>query len=71
MIEIEDFEGISLQECPIGCTLNRCVITGRNHCGHPRKGGLQGADNHDQEAVERFHRARKAIGWQGTHGLIP
>lgn len=33
--------GIGAKICPTACSVHKCIITGENICGHPRKGGLQ------------------------------
>lgn len=56
-----DFPGLTVSNCPDACRENRCAITHHGFCGHPRKGGLQGADQHNPEIVERFTRAKLSI----------
>jgi hypothetical protein len=46
-------------ECCLDCCMERCVITGKPYCGHPRKGGLKAIDKANPEIVARYNRARK------------
>lgn len=59
--EQNEFPGLTVSACPDTCREGRCVITRSGFCGHPRKGGLQGADQHNPEIVERFMRAKLAL----------
>lgn len=63
-VELDDYEGISPQECPILCEPSRCVITGENICGHPHKGGLQSKFIADSACVERYRQARIRLAQQ-------
>lgn len=56
-----ELHGITQRECPIGCTAERCVITGEPICGHPCKGGIQPIHKLDQAIVERHNRARSHL----------
>ena len=53
--------GLTAAECPFDCKADRCVISGMNVCGHPRKGGLQPAIQRDPEAMTRYNAARKTL----------
>lgn len=57
----DEFGGLSATECPFDCNADRCVISGINVCGHPRKGGLQPAIQRDPEAMTRYNAARKIL----------
>lgn len=59
--ELPEFLGIGKQECCIGCTADKCVISGAPVCAHPCKGGLQPAFMTNAAAVERYNRARKLL----------
>jgi len=63
-VVLDDYEGISQQECPILCEANRCVITHENICGHPHKGGLQAKYMADPACVERYRQARIRLAQQ-------
>lgn len=54
--------GLTIADCPSACNAERCVISGRAYCGHPRKGGLQGVDMGNAEAIARLHQAQKTLG---------
>lgn len=53
--------GINRTECPVDCTLQKCVITHANICAHPCKGGLQAAFKMRPDCVERYNKARKKL----------
>jgi hypothetical protein len=59
--EDEDFEGLTLRECATLCDQDRCVITGQNVCGHPRKGGLQASHMMNRKVVDRFNAAKRYL----------
>lgn len=54
--------GLTVINCCAACNSERCVISGRGYCAHPRKGGLQGSDMHDPETIGRMNAARKMLG---------
>jgi hypothetical protein len=56
-----EFAGISTTDCCDGCNKDGCVISGKNYCAHPMKGGLQAAQMNDPEALRRFNRAKGAL----------
>jgi hypothetical protein len=62
----DEFGGLTAADCPYDCNANRCVISGMNVCGHPRKGGLQPAIQRDPEAMTRFNQARKVLAHQAV-----
>ena len=66
-----EFMGLTMKDCCIGCTPERCVIAGSlvfknpdgtkglvGHCGHPKKGGLQAIHQTKTEIVKRYNRAK-------------
>jgi hypothetical protein len=55
-----DLTGISAQSCPYDCGPEGCVITG-SICGHPFKGGLQGALQSKPDVVANYQAARKML----------
>lgn len=57
----ETFAGLTRTECPIECSAERCLITGRALCGHPHKGGLQGTDVTNAKVMDRYKEARKLV----------
>jgi hypothetical protein len=57
----DELAGITNTECPLECGPKGCVISGKPYCGHPRKGGLQGAETADPAAIDRAHRAKTAL----------
>jgi hypothetical protein len=62
----DEFGGLTAADCPYDCNADRCVISGMNVCGHPRKGGLQPAIQRDPEAMVRFNKARKHLAHQAV-----
>lgn len=57
----DELAGITNTACPLECGQKGCVISGKPYCGHPRKGGLQGADMIDPAALDRAQRAKTAL----------
>lgn len=57
----EQFAGLTYNDCPIECSAEYCLITGRGFCGHPHKSGLMGNDNHNPKVVERYNLARRVL----------
>ena len=55
------YDGMTVSDCPKACSAEGCVISGQPYCGHPRKGGLQGADLQNTEALERLQSAQKKL----------
>lgn len=53
--------GINNDDCPIDCSMERCVISGKPYCAHPKKCGLHAIDKMVPEAVQRYNRARKVL----------
>jgi hypothetical protein len=58
---VEEFGGLTSRDCSWDCTIDHCVITHRNFCGHPAKGGLQPTVMVDPEAMRRYNRARRVV----------
>jgi hypothetical protein len=69
-----EFFGLTKDDCPAGCTPERCAIAGtlvfknkdgtvtrEGHCGHPNKCGLQAIHKSNPEIVERYNRAKKFL----------
>ncbi len=56
-----EFVGLTAEECCADCCLERCVITQKALCGHPRKGGLQPPDLGVPTTLARFQRAVKHL----------
>lgn len=59
--KLSEFAGITNEDCPVECTVKRCVITGKDYCGHPRKSGIQAVDKANPTVVDRYNRARKQL----------
>ncbi len=55
------FDGITPADCPMACTAERCVISGRGICSHPHKGGLQ-ANLQNPDSLRRYNAAKRALG---------
>jgi len=53
--------GISNVDCPIECNVDCCVITGKAHCGHPKKGALSPLDQMNPDIVERRREAMRQL----------
>lgn len=58
---LPEFAGITNEDCPVECTMERCVVSGKAYCAHPRKCGLAPVDKADMATFERFNRARKRL----------
>lgn len=54
--------GITASTCASGCNVKGCVISEKNYCAHPHKGGLQGRDIGNADCVNRFNAARQLLG---------
>ena len=57
----DELEGITVNDCPDACRLDRCVISGANVCTHPLKSGIQSAFQMKPDVVERYARAKKIL----------
>jgi hypothetical protein len=57
----DELAGLTNVDCPVECSPKGCVISGKPYCGHPRKGGLQGAELVDPAALDRAQRAATAL----------
>lgn len=55
--------GITPRDCPMACTAKMCVISGRDICAHPMKGGLQ-ANMQNDMSLRRSNEARNILGKQ-------
>ncbi len=55
------FAGLTPMDCPIDCTLDRCVVTEDGICGHPKKSGLQAPHRMKPDVVARYNEARKRL----------
>lgn len=63
----EGFGGLNATECSYDCTAAKCVISGRNLCGHPNKGGgSQAAIQNNPEAMARYNAARRQLAMQAA-----
>lgn len=56
------FARLTANDCCGGCKAEACVISGKPYCAHPFKGGLQGRDMANDEAVKRMEWAKKMLG---------
>lgn len=56
-----EFAGLTAESCCTDCHMDRCVITQKALCAHPRKGGLQPPDMAIPETIARYERAVKAL----------
>jgi hypothetical protein len=55
------FPGLTRMECATACNANACAISQKPYCAHPTKGGLQGSDMSNAEALKRIQKARDQI----------
>ena len=55
------FAGLTRTACASACNAKGCVISGRNYCAHPTKGGLQAVDQNNAAALRRLQEARDQI----------
>lgn len=55
------FAGLTVADCCKSCSADGCTISGSAYCAHPRKGGLQGRDMHNVEALGRLNAAQKLL----------
>jgi len=53
-----EFAGMTRTDCADECRMDRCVVSNRPYCAHPRKGGLQGIDLGNVSAVNRLTAAK-------------
>lgn len=53
--------GLTGADCCLGCSAERCVISAKAYCAHPRKGGLHGPEMVDKAALERASKAKKML----------
>lgn len=53
--------GITDTDCCIDCTMERCAISGKPYCAHPKKCGLAPPDKADQKVMKRYNEARKVL----------
>ncbi len=51
--------GLTVKDCPKECGPDKCVISGKPICGHPRKGSQ--IDMSDPAAIERLQKAQKKL----------
>jgi hypothetical protein len=57
-----EFSGLTEVNCCDACySSGVCVISGKNVCAHPNKGGLQPRQMSDGQALARFARARDML----------
>jgi hypothetical protein len=58
-----EFEGLSANPnlCCVACTPERCVISERDYCSHPRLSGAQSVTLADPVAVARYNRAKSFL----------
>jgi hypothetical protein len=62
----DEYAGLTVEKCATGCSVERCVISGKPYCAHPRKGGLQDTQKLDPGAIARFERAVAVLGTKPT-----
>ena len=55
-----DLAGLTENNCCGGCNADRCLISGKPYCAHPRKGGLHHQQlQSDHDAMRRLQTARE------------
>lgn len=57
----EEFLGLNNDDCCIDCTEQKCVVSQKPYCAHPRKCGLHQIDKANPKSMERYNRARKQL----------
>lgn len=62
----DEFAGMTKIACCDACGPNGCVVSGRNVCAHPNKGGLQAAQMRDKSALARLQRAKEYLAKTGV-----
>lgn len=62
--------GLTILDCPVECTKDKCVITEWGVCGHPKKSGLQGADRSKPDVLERYNAARRRLAIEAVERKI-
>lgn len=55
------YAGMTVKDCCIDCNAERCVISGKPYCAHPRKGGLHPVEMGDQAALRRRKEAENIL----------
>lgn len=56
-------DGITPQDCPSACTSKHCVISMRDRCAHPFKGGIPAGMQNDL-TMRRYSEAKRTLGKQ-------
>ena len=62
---VSEYIGMTRDNCSDNCRQDRCVVSNRAYCAHPRKGGLQGPDLGNVSAVNRLTAAKAYLAKQG------
>lgn len=57
----DEFMGMTLRDCCVGCNEKRCLITGSPFCGHPFKSSHPSAD---PKVQARIAKAKKLLAHQ-------
>ncbi len=63
-VQPDEYAGLTRLDCCTACTLERCVITKTNVCGHPMKSGLQASFYTKPEIVSRYKHAQSVLAHQ-------
>jgi len=58
---VRTFDGLTAADCPRACDEQGCVLSGKEYCAHPRKGGLHAGQQQDADALRRVQDARDQI----------
>jgi hypothetical protein len=63
--------GLTRTNCAAGCNEKGCVISQRNRCAHPCKGGLGVDQQQDLAALERLQAAKRRLALPTEGALTP
>lgn len=55
------YAGMTVRDCCLGCNAEKCVISGKAYCAHPRKGGLHPNEQSDPAALGRRKEAETRL----------
>ena len=55
-------DGLGPLDCCFECKEEKCAITHKPYCGHPRKGGLHSGEMAKPAALRRLNMAKQKLG---------
>lgn len=59
---VNQFAGLTPENCPTACNAERCVFVEKPYCAHPYKGGPQNADVSRPAVISRINEAKRILG---------